>query len=90
MKVFVTGANGYVGAAVIAVLLKEGHEVSGQVRTEASAAKLKEMNVEPIIATMKDVGVLAQAAKAGECAGLICLDPLWQDGFVDANQASVA
>jgi uncharacterized protein YbjT (DUF2867 family) len=40
MRIFITGANGYIGGAVAAPLLDSGHHVAGLVRDEAGAAGL--------------------------------------------------
>jgi len=48
MKVFVTGATGYIGGSVATRLLEKGHAVIGLARSDEAAAALKKRGIEPL------------------------------------------
>ncbi len=54
MKVFVTGATGYIGSAVAAALARAGHEVFGLVRSTDKAAQLAAREIRPVLGSMDD------------------------------------
>lgn len=62
MRVFVTGASGWIGSAVVAELLGEGHEVHGLARSQASAAKIEAAGASPVDGTLDDLDVLRASA----------------------------
>src|SRR5260370_18005318 len=62
MKIFLTGATGYIGGTVAARLLAAGHEVTGLVRSEQGAAELRRHGIVPLLGTLADRAVVAEAA----------------------------
>ncbi|KJZ77086.1 hypothetical protein HIM_03407 [Hirsutella minnesotensis 3608] len=71
MRVFVTGATGFIGAAVVKELLSAGHSVLGLSRSTAGADKLKSQGAEPLHGTIQDLALLKKAAS--ECDAVIHL-----------------
>lgn len=63
MKVFVTGATGYIGGSVAAKLMANGHQVIGLTRTDEGAARLKEIGVEPVVGSLTSLELLAETAR---------------------------
>ncbi|KAF2182744.1 NAD-dependent epimerase/dehydratase [Zopfia rhizophila CBS 207.26] len=66
MKVFVTGASGFVGTQVTKELLKHGYEVLGLARSDASAQKLKSLGATPHPGSLDDLASLTAGAKAAD------------------------
>lgn len=62
MKIFVTGASGFIGSAVVQELLKAGHKVSGLARSEASATAIRKTGAEVLLGDLEDLDVLQQGA----------------------------
>lgn len=66
MHVFVTGATGWVGSAVVDELLTVGHTVTGLVRNGDKAAALRQKGAEAVIGTLDDHDALQSTARAAE------------------------
>lgn len=66
MRIFVTGATGWVGSAVVAGLMADGHEVAGLARSSASADELAATGVQVVRGSVEDVQVLRDAARQAD------------------------
>ena len=66
MHVFVTGATGWVGSAVVKELITAGHQVTGLSRSDEKAPALAATGAEVLRATLDDLDVLRRAASAAD------------------------
>lgn len=66
MKVFLTGATGYIGQAVAAALVRRGHEVHGLVRSEEKARRLEAEGMRPVRGDMARPESWKEAAAASD------------------------
>ncbi|MGV9851865.1 SDR family oxidoreductase [Streptomyces sp. NPDC003442] len=62
MRVFVTGASGHIGSAVVPELLQAGHEVVGLARSDSSATAVKALGAEVRRGDLDDLDGLREAA----------------------------
>ena len=66
MRIFVTGASGWIGAATVDELLAAGHEVTGLARSDASAAALRAKGVHVRRGDLDDLASIRAGAEAAE------------------------
>jgi nucleoside-diphosphate-sugar epimerase len=71
MRIFLTGATGYVGGAVLDALLRSGHNVTALVRDNEKAARMAARGAHPVIGNLAEPESYRAAADA-------------QDGYVHA------
>lgn len=66
MKIFCTGASGYIGGSVAAHLAAAGHQVTGLVRSQEKADAIRARGIAPLMGTLDDAGTLVEAARAAD------------------------
>lgn len=62
MKIFLTGATGYIGSVVAERLKNKGYKISGLARSDETAAELEAKNIEVVRGELHDFDVLKNAA----------------------------
>jgi nucleoside-diphosphate-sugar epimerase len=71
MRIFLTGATGYIGSAVLDALVRGGHDVTALVRNSEKARRVAKRSARPVIGDLADPASFAAAADG-------------QDGYVHA------
>lgn len=66
MRIFVTGAAGYIGTAVVRELIGSGHQVVGLTRSESGAHVLESLGAEVIRGVVEDLDLLRKSAATSD------------------------
>jgi nucleoside-diphosphate-sugar epimerase len=69
MRIFLTGATGYIGGAVLDAALRAGHQVTALVRNPENAERLSQRGVQPVTGDLSKPASYASAAEA--CDGIV-------------------
>jgi nucleoside-diphosphate-sugar epimerase len=83
MRIFVTGASGWIGSAVVPELLDAGHHVVGLARSDASAKLIASAGAEVCRGDLDDLELLASAADAADAVAHLAFkhDLAFSGGF---------
>jgi nucleoside-diphosphate-sugar epimerase len=88
MRIFITGANGYIGGAVASALIANGHSVRGLVRDQAKASAVAAHGIDPVIGSLGDTALLQ--AEAAKSEGVVNAANSGHRGAVEALIAGLA
>jgi nucleoside-diphosphate-sugar epimerase len=66
MKVFVAGATGVLGSALLPRIVAQGHEVTGMTRSASKQDLLRSLGARPVVADALDPDAVAQAVASAE------------------------
>ncbi len=90
MRVFVTGASGWIGSAVTAELITAGHQVVGLARSDASAQAVREAGAAPLRGDIQDLDVVRAGARDSDAVIHMAFrhDVAFRDGDFEAAVAS--
>ncbi len=66
MRVFITGASGWIGTALTKDLIAAGHEVVGLARSDASATRIRHLGASAVLGDMQDHDLIVSEASQAD------------------------
>ena len=86
MRVFVTGATGWIGSVLVRELVAAEHQVVGLARAADKAAALAATGAQVVQATLDDLGALERAAKAADAVVHLAFHHDWSNFAASGEQ----
>ncbi|MEN3534910.1 NAD-dependent epimerase/dehydratase family protein [Microbispora sp. ZYX-F-249] len=83
MRIFITGASGYVGGVVAEHLVGAGHEVVALARSDAARERVEGLGAKAVPGSLRDLDVLRGAAAAAEAVVHTAVD------YVDPDMGDI-
>jgi nucleoside-diphosphate-sugar epimerase len=75
MKIFITGATGYIGTVVTEKLRAAGHSVRALARSDEAARKLAGLGAEAVRGNLRDTGAITDAAAEADATIHLAMEP---------------
>jgi nucleoside-diphosphate-sugar epimerase len=66
LRIFLTGANGFIGGAVATALIADGHSVRGLVRGQEKARAIAAHGIDPVVGSLDDTALLQAEARTAD------------------------
>lgn len=66
MKMFITGASGYIGGSVAMRMLRDGHDIVGLTRSPENALRLKQAGITPVVGSLDDTDCIVEYAQRSD------------------------
>lgn len=87
MKIFVTGATGFIGSAVASACARGGHHVVGLTRSQGNAALLDARGIEPVVGSMDAPG--SWLPRAQRCSVLVHCAAEYSARYLELDRQAV-